>query len=146
MADIHKAENRPENFLGIHNFAEHGIVGRGILVDFERWRQGLSDDHEAKKLQCFEASPIKLSWIKEVLKAQGTEVRFGDIFIIRSGWMAAYHKLSEDDIVTITKTNPPPICGVEQDEETLKCTPSPQDRLRSSPPVDLYTLLHNGRN
>jgi len=121
MADIHKAENRPENFLGIHNFAEQGIVGRGVLVDFERWRQRQSSDHEAQKLECFQAHPIKLSWIKEALKEQGTEIKFGDIFIIRSGWMAAYHTLSEEDIHTITKTNPPSICGVEQDEECLKC-------------------------
>jgi len=120
MADIHKQENRPENFLGIQNFAEHGIVGRGILVDFERWRQQQSSDHEAYKLECMQAHPIKLSWMKEILKEQGTEVKFGDIFIIRSGWMAAYHKLTDEDILEITKTNPPPICGVEQDEETLK--------------------------
>jgi len=120
MADIHKQENRPENFLGIQNFAEHGIVGRGILVDFERWRQQQSSDHEAYKLECMQAHPIKLSWMKEILKEQGTEVKFGDIFIIRSGWMAAYHKLTDEDIHEITKTNPPPICGVEQDEETLK--------------------------
>ena len=93
-------------------------------MDFERWRKGQGEGHEAYQLECMQAHPIKLSWIREILKEQGTEVKFGDIFIIRSGWMAAYHRLTDEEIVEITKTNPPPICGVEQDEETLKCTPA----------------------
>jgi hypothetical protein len=121
MDDIHKAENRPENFLGIHNFAEQGIVGRGILVDFARWRERQTSNKELVDFECFKASPIKLEWIKQVLQEQGTEVGFGDILIVRSGFMAAYLKLSQSEIQSLIQSNPPPVCGVEQSEEGLQC-------------------------
>jgi hypothetical protein len=121
MDDIHKAENRPENFLGIHNFAEQGIVGRGILVDFARWRERQTSNQELVDFECFKATPIKLAWIKQILQEQGTEVRYGDILIVRSGFMAAYLKLSQSEIQTLIQSNPPPVCGVEQSEEGLQC-------------------------
>lgn len=121
MDDIHKAQNRPENFLGIHNFAEQGIVGRGILVDFARWRERQTSNEELAEFECFKATPIKLEWIKQILQEQGTEVRFGDILIVRSGFMAAYLKLSPSDIQSLIESNPPPVCGVEQSEGCLQC-------------------------
>ena len=121
MDDIHKAQNRPENFLGIHNFAEQGIVGRGILVDFARWRERQTSNKELAEFECFKANPIKLEWIKQVLQEQGTEVRFGDILIVRSGFMAAYLKLSPSEISSLIESNPPPVCGVEQSDEGLQC-------------------------
>jgi hypothetical protein len=121
MDDIHKAENRPENFLGIHNFAEQGIVGRGILVDFARWRERQTSNKELAEFECFKATPIKLEWIKQILQEQDTEVRFGDILIVRSGFMAAYLKLSSSDVQSLIESNPPPVCGVEQSDEGLQC-------------------------
>jgi hypothetical protein len=121
MEDIHKAENRPENFLGIHNFAEQGIVGRGILVDFARWCERQTSNKELADFECFKATPIKLEWIKQILQEQGTEVRFGDILIVRSGFMAAYLKLSSSEVQSLIQSNPPPVCGVEQSEEGLQC-------------------------
>jgi hypothetical protein len=124
MNDIHKAENRPENFLGIHNFAEQGIVGRGILVDFARWRETQTSNPDLLDFECFKATPIKLEWIKQTLQEQGTEVKFGDILIVRSGFMAAYLKLSPSEVHSLTESNPPPVCGVEQTEEGLQCESS----------------------
>ena len=121
MEDIHKAENRPENFLGIHNFAEQGIVGRGILVDFARWRKRQTSNKELAEFECFKATPIKLEWIKQILQEQGTEVRFGDILVVRSGFMEAYLKLSQSEVSSLIESNPPPICGVEQSDEGLQC-------------------------
>ena len=71
--------------------------------------------------ECFKATPIKLEWIKQILQEQGTEVRFGDILIVRSGFMAAYLKLSPSEVHSLTESNPPLVCGVEQTEEGLQC-------------------------
>ena len=65
-------------------WAERGIVGRGILIDYDRWRQQQSDSRYAH-VNTFNTTPIPLSDLKACLAAQGTEVRFGDILFIRSG-------------------------------------------------------------
>jgi hypothetical protein len=77
MEDIHA---KGSNVIGIHNMAEHGIVGRGILLDYHSWRLENNIPHEALK-----TGGIKLEHLKAVAKAQGTEIKFGDILIIRSG-------------------------------------------------------------
>lgn len=66
---------------------EKGIVGRGVLIDYHAWRlqqveQG-SQGH--KEFDAFATMPIPLADLKACLEAQGTELRFGDILIIRSG-------------------------------------------------------------
>lgn len=62
--------------------AEKGIVGRGVLLDYHSWRLAQSPEipHDA-----FKTGSIKLEHLKEVAKAQGTTIKFGDILIIRSG-------------------------------------------------------------
>lgn len=65
---------------GIQAMAEQGIVGRSILLDFHSWRleQGIEYDP-------FKTGSIPLKYLIAVAEAQGTETRFGDILIIRSG-------------------------------------------------------------
>lgn len=68
-------------FLGINRFTEHGIVGRGVLVDVDRYRrsQGRPIDHGA-------AEAIPISDVAAAADAQGVEFRPGDIILIRTGW------------------------------------------------------------
>ena len=61
-------------------WAEKGIVGRGILLDYHAWRLQNRIPYEP-----FESNSIPLEHLKAVAKAQGTEIKFGDILIIRSG-------------------------------------------------------------
>ena len=65
-------------------WTEKGIVGRGILVDFHSWRLE-QNDSAYTNFDAFETTPIPLNDLKACLQAQGTEVKFGDILIIRSG-------------------------------------------------------------
>ena len=121
MDDIHKnANGKGENFLGIQNFQDQGIVGRGVLVDFDRWRATQKDNKEVQDFQCFRADGIKLEWIKQILKEQRTEVRFGDILFLRSGYTKTYYALSEKDVDEIRKSSPPPLCGMDQSIEGLE--------------------------
>ena len=64
-------------------WAEQGIVGRGVLVDYHGWRTSQGEGFRA--YDSFESVSIPLSDLKACLEAQGTEVRFGDILFIRSG-------------------------------------------------------------
>jgi hypothetical protein len=62
--------------------AEQGIVGRGVLLDFHSWREA---QEPPIPYDAFKAGSIPLRYLKEAAKAQGTEIKFGDILIVRSG-------------------------------------------------------------
>ena len=55
-------------------------MGRGILLDFHRWRLAQGMEYEP-----FKTGSIKLKDLEAVAESQGTEIKFGDILIIRSG-------------------------------------------------------------
>jgi hypothetical protein len=50
------------------------------LLDFHRWRLAKGMEYEP-----FKTGSIKLKDLKAVAESQGTEIKFGDILIIRSG-------------------------------------------------------------
>ncbi|KAF1812964.1 hypothetical protein P152DRAFT_458138 [Eremomyces bilateralis CBS 781.70] len=114
MDDIH-GEHKSD-VLGIHAWAEKGIVGRGVLLDFHSWR--LENNVEYNP---FERGNITLDQLKKVAEAQGVEIKFGDILIIRSGYMASYNKLSTDEVKQLAaRPSPPTFSGVQQSEEVLE--------------------------
>ena len=110
------------NLLGVHNLEKKGVVGRGVLVDFQRWRETEGKERVEKEggYESFRTSAIKLEWIKETLKSQGTEVRFGDILIIRSGFMKGYNTMPSETLDELFRATPPGVGGVEQSEEVLQ--------------------------
>lgn len=76
--------------LGVNRYAEHGIVGRGVLVDVDTHlrARGHVLDHDA-------GEPIDVATVAEAAAAQGVELRPGDILMVRTGWGHHYlHELS----------------------------------------------------
>jgi hypothetical protein len=114
-----KGKSNP-HVLGIQNMTRHGVLGRGILVDFARWRAVGPGEKIAKDYKVLDSSPISLAWIKSVLEWQGTEVKFGDILIIRSGFMEKYLSLTVGELDQLTSTRVPRLDGVEQSDEILR--------------------------
>lgn len=113
MDDIHGGGTRN----GIHAMAEHGIVGRGILLDFHSWRLA---QNPPPAYDPFQQGSIPLKDLKAVAESQGTEIRFGDILIVRTGFTVAQNSKTEDELSAIKDLKPPPLSGVEQSEEMLK--------------------------
>ncbi|KAK7731717.1 hypothetical protein SLS53_008661 [Cytospora paraplurivora] len=113
------ADGKKSTVNGIQAFAEQGIVGRGILIDFDSWRQA-QDDPDLKDFNCFEASTIPLRHLKAALAAQGTEVKFGDILFIRTGWHVQLTQLSTSQLKAHRALTPPHFGGVEQSEEVIR--------------------------
>jgi hypothetical protein len=70
--------------LGIESWAEHGIAGRGLLVDVAGYlrRQGTELDPMA-------GLAISADLIREILDAQGCELETGDILLLRTGYPRA---------------------------------------------------------
>ncbi|KAI9752110.1 MAG: hypothetical protein M1835_001134, partial [Candelina submexicana] len=100
---------------GLRAWAEKGIVGRGILLDFHTWRPANNLKYEP-----FKTGSISLKYLRATAEAQGTEIKFGDILIIRSGYMAVYNMLANSEIQSYTRVNTPNLSGVEQSEEMLQ--------------------------
>jgi kynurenine formamidase len=78
--------------LGIHIWAERGIVGRFVLLDAGRYR---AERHEP--INPGLSVPFDAADLEAVRAHQGVELRRGDILLIRFGWTAWYEKLSEPE-------------------------------------------------
>jgi kynurenine formamidase len=71
--------------LGVHRWAEAGIVGRGVLADV------------ADSVDPFAGVAITPEDIAGALKDAGIEPRLGDILCVRTGWAEYYLGLSQDE-------------------------------------------------
>ncbi len=93
------------NGLGIHHWAEHGIAGRGILIDLA--------DGDALEPRAFTAAEVEAT-----LAAEGVEPRPGDIWCVRTGWPTAYRALDAD--ARRRYAEEPTFAGLRADEATAR--------------------------
>ena len=78
--------------LGIQEWADHPIVGRGVLVDLDGYRtgQGTPIDHAG-------GEPLSLDLIKAAIEAQSVSLRPGDILMLHTGWCEWFLALSPEE-------------------------------------------------
>jgi kynurenine formamidase len=76
--------------LGVEHWVEHGIVGRGVLIDVARHQDLLGDP-----LIQTEGRSIGPDEISAVAGAQGVELRAGDVLCVRLGWESYYEGLDK---------------------------------------------------
>jgi hypothetical protein len=72
--------------IGIDMWAEHCIVGRGVLVDVDRFllkTRTYSLDHAA-------GEPFPVSVIEHAMEHQNVQLEEGDILLVRTGWAEFY--------------------------------------------------------
>lgn len=99
--------------IGIDRFAEHGIVGRGVLLDVERHlvrTRGHGLAHGAPE-------SFAVGLLDEVAQAQGVEVRRGDILLLHTGWCTYYFGLGDDERRALPGTLK--ASGLQQSEEAV---------------------------
>jgi kynurenine formamidase len=70
---------------GVHHWALHGIVTRGVLADVARHRP----------VDPGESDVITPDDVRAALDAQGVSVEHGDILLIRTGWTTWYRSLDQ---------------------------------------------------
>ncbi|KAI1609818.1 hypothetical protein EDD37DRAFT_378960 [Exophiala viscosa] len=106
--DIYKAESG-----GMQAWADHGIAGRGVLIDY--W------DYAGKSYDPITTHRITLSDIHAIAKKHGIEFQYGDILIIRSGFTENYVSLDEKQRAHLGTLKIPEhaFVGVEQTEDML---------------------------
>jgi len=107
---------KPGTRNGIQVWAQSGIVGRGVLIDYWLWANNNSihyspgDRHE-----------IQVSQLIAAAESQGTKFQVGDILIIRTGWIQYYLSLSQEQRNELARTDKSPtVVGLAQGEESLR--------------------------
>jgi len=100
-------------------WAQQGIVGRGILIDYHAWRLTQSSPQHTS-FDPFTTTAIPLCDLLACLAFQNTRIHFGDILLIRTGWMAAYETKSPAELKALQGMTPHQFAGLEQSENTLR--------------------------
>lgn len=89
-ADELITEGTPD--LGVQEWAEKPIAGRGVLVDLEGFRNGLGEpiDHAG-------GEPLTLELVTAALEAQSVDTRPGDVLMLHTGWCEWFLALGRDE-------------------------------------------------
>ncbi|MQA08221.1 MAG: cyclase family protein [Pseudonocardiaceae bacterium] len=75
--------------LGIHHWAQHGIMGRGVLLDVAAYLERTGDGSDP-----FGERAITAAELCAVAHQQGVTVAPGDILCLRTGWVTRYKSAS----------------------------------------------------
>ncbi|KAK6951828.1 hypothetical protein Daesc_006353 [Daldinia eschscholtzii] len=113
MEDIHGVgeDGGRSTVNGIHAWAEQGIVGRGVLVDYHSWRLA-QPAANLKPYDPFKSDAIPLEDLQACLAAQGTEVKFG--------FTATYPQKTDAELAAYKSVVPHHFGGVERSEALLR--------------------------
>ena len=85
--------------LGIEHWSRRGVIGRGVLLDFQGFQERRGKSH--KPNEHFALTPALLD---EIAAEQRVELRAGDILIIRTGWLEWFLKLSAEERLRLQGT------------------------------------------
>lgn len=78
--------------LGVEHWAEHGIVGRGVLLDVYGHLESAGRGYDP-----FSRRALTVEELRATAEAQGVELRPGDVLCVRIGWQAAYQALTRPE-------------------------------------------------
>ncbi|KAF2658359.1 hypothetical protein K491DRAFT_593173 [Lophiostoma macrostomum CBS 122681] len=109
--DIHRTGDTTIN--GIDAWAEQGIAGRGVLVDYYRWAEKNGIEYDSTQTH-----PIALEHVKAILQEKSVQVRAGDILFLRTGFVKGYAGLDAEARDEYKSGHSWP--GLAQSKETLK--------------------------
>lgn len=100
--------------IGIHHWAKHGIVGRGVLLDYASWAKECGIRYSS-----FSDHTIPLSDLKKVIAHYHVEIKPGDILFVRIGLIEEWENMSEEARVKY-QSSPLHHAGIEPSKEILE--------------------------
>ncbi|TCD64184.1 hypothetical protein EIP91_004459 [Steccherinum ochraceum] len=121
--DIHKGEllfhdpasvDAHSRRLGIQNWAQHGIVGRGVFLDMVKYYT--AGGSKPLPYDPWTTHAVPASDLKACAKQQGVTFKQGDILIIREGFMARYLSATSQERNGLAD-KPEAFAGIKQDED-----------------------------
>ena len=97
---------------GIENWARRGMVTRGVLLDVARYLAG-----QGTPVSGTESVRFSVETLEATRKAQGVDIRQGDVLLIRSGWMAWYLNASPQERMAATQAQGLRAPGIASSED-----------------------------
>lgn len=97
--------------IGVSDWAERGIVTRGVLVDIPAERKAAGAEWDPTR-----RSVVTTQMIESALAAAKVQLRQGDVLLIRTGWLAAYRELTEDQRAQLPKLGSLASAGLDPSE------------------------------
>lgn len=76
--------------IGIHHVASRGIATRGVLID-------MAGHDELDEVTPFDGRMYDAGLLADVARAQGVEVRGGDVLLIHTGWTSRFLRTTADE-------------------------------------------------
>ncbi|TBU41908.1 putative cyclase-domain-containing protein [Dichomitus squalens] len=133
--------------LGIHNWAQHGICGRGVLLDLVKY---YTEKHGKLPYDPFTTHAIPLEDLQAAAKAQGVTFQPADILILRVGFMLRYYGATQEERDGLPD-KPETFAGIEQSEDMKRflwdnhfaAIASDQPSLERWPPPEGVRHLHS---
>ncbi|MCU1673674.1 MAG: hypothetical protein JWN77_1787 [Frankiales bacterium] len=99
--------------LGIDHWADRGIVGRGVLLDIDRFLRESGGDYDAMT-----DVSVGADLLRSVAASQHVEIRRGDVLCLRFGWVAGYRALDPAERRAYAAIpGSPPYAGLAADSE-----------------------------
>jgi len=95
--------------LGIDRWAEHGIAGRGVLLDVAAHLAATDPAYDP-----LDPRPITVEELEATRTAAGVDLEAGDIWCVRTGWGPAYRRL--DRAQRAAYADAPHFAGLRADE------------------------------
>lgn len=101
------------NGLGVERWAEHGVAGRGVLVDVAGWAEAAG-----RPIDPLAPTTVPADDLAATLEAQGVAPETGDVWCVRTGWVSAYRAL--DAAARAEYARAPSSAGLRADEATAR--------------------------
>ncbi|KAI0713746.1 hypothetical protein C8Q76DRAFT_469319 [Earliella scabrosa] len=99
--------------FGIQNWAQHGICGRGVLLDLVKY---YTDLHGKLPYDPITTHPIPVTDIIQCAEVQGITFRQGDILLLRAGFMQRFYGATQEERDGLSD-KPETFAGIEQTED-----------------------------
>ncbi|KAI0956554.1 hypothetical protein AcW1_005205 [Taiwanofungus camphoratus] len=98
---------------GIHNWAQHGICGRGVLLDLVRY---YTSSGSPLPYDPWTTHPIPLTDLEACARQQGVTFKQGDILLIRMGFIQRFYAATQEERDSL-RGKPETFAGIEQSED-----------------------------
>jgi kynurenine formamidase len=101
--------------IGIHHWAQEGIAGRGVLLDYASWAK-----EKGKKFSTMDNFGISVDELNQVCDWYNVKIEPGDILFLRIGFIEEWNSLSEKQMIAYRNGSVAYHTGVEASEEMVK--------------------------
>jgi Putative cyclase len=103
------------NRNGIHNFANHGIVGRFVLIDVERYFRDLGRDFGPET-----GVGVGAADLAGAVDHFGIRLEHADVLLLHFGWIEWYERQSASTKLELATSAMPRASGLLQSESTAE--------------------------